>query len=90
MGERVRVAPPWVRGGKKPGSPEDRGSADRYYGRPYDPHYHLKYHSRTRGYVLRVDSKRMTAEEIAEYDKGYHGETGEKVWFEPEPQMEDY
>ena len=32
----------------------------------------------------------MTAEEIAEYNKGWHGETGEKVWFEPEPREEDY
>ena len=24
----------------KNGSPRDRGSADRYYGRPYDPHYY--------------------------------------------------
>ena len=31
----------------------------------------------------------MSVEEIGEYNKGYHGETGEKVWFEPEPQMED-
>jgi len=31
----------------------------------------------------------MTAEEIAEYDRGYHGETGEKVWSDPEPR-EDY
>ena len=32
----------------------------------------------------------MTPTEITEYDNGYNGETGEKVWFEPEPQMEDY
>ena len=32
----------------------------------------------------------MTVEEIGEYNKGYDGETGEKVWFEPEPKMEDY
>jgi len=24
----------------KHGSPQDRGSADRYYGRPYDPHFY--------------------------------------------------
>ena len=24
----------------KHGSPTDRGSADRYYGRPYDPHWY--------------------------------------------------
>jgi hypothetical protein len=32
----------------------------------------------------------MTPEQVAEYDKGYDGETGEKVWFEPEPQTEEY
>jgi hypothetical protein len=31
----------------------------------------------------------MTVEEIGEYNEGWHGETGEKVWFEPEPR-EDY
>ena len=86
MGERVRVAPPWVRGDKKHGSPRDRGSADRYYGRPYNPHW-LWYGDHG---CQTVESEQMTAEEIAEYDKGYDGETGEKVWFEPEPQMEDY
>ena len=86
MTKRVRVAPPWVRGDKKHGSPKDRGSADRYYGRPYNPHWHWygDHGCQT------VESEQMTAEEIAEYDKGYDGETGEKVWFEPEPQMEDY
>ena len=86
MTKRVRVAPPWVRGGKKPGSPEDRGSADRYYGRPYNPHW-LWYGDHG---CQTVESDQMTPEEIAEYDKGYDGETGEKVWFEPEPKMEDY
>jgi len=84
--ERVRVAPPWVRGDKKHGSPRDRGSADRYYGRPYNPHWH--WYSDHGCQV--VESEHMSVEEIAEYNEGWHGETGEKVWFEPEPQMEDY
>jgi hypothetical protein len=37
-----------------------------------------------------VESEHMSVEEIAEYNEGYDGETGEKVWFEPEPQTEEY
>jgi len=87
MTKRVRVAPPWVRGDAKHGSPRDRGSADRYYGRPYNPHWHWY---GDLGHVHTVESEQMTPTEITEYDNGYNGETGEKVWFEPEPQMEDY
>ena len=49
------------------GGPYDRGSADSYYGRGRDPHY----------YPLgtyngdRVEACDMTAEQIAEYHKGY-------------------
>ena len=71
----------------KHGSPEDRGSADRYYGRPYNPHWH--WYSDDHGCQV-VESEHMTGKQIDEYNKGYHGETGEKVWSEPEPQMEDY
>ena len=39
MAKRVRVAPPWVRGGKKHGSPEDRGSATGTQC-PYNPHWY--------------------------------------------------
>ena len=86
MVKRVRVAPPWVRGGAKHGSPRDRGLADKYYGRPYNPHWH--WYSDHGCQV--VESEHMTVEEIGEYNKGYGAETGEKVGFEPEPQMEDY
>ena len=94
MTKRVRVAPPWVRGGKKPGSPEDRGSADRYYGRSYNPHYIKTVWDVITGRFLRSEkvtpAEGMTPEQVAEYDKGYDGETGEKVWFEPEPRVEEY
>ena len=86
MGERVQVAPPWVRGPLKHGSPEDRGSADRYYGRPYNPHW--EWYGETCG--GRIEKDQMTLEEIAEYNRGYHGETGEKVWSDPEPKTEEY
>ena len=32
----TQINPHWLTGH---GSPSDRGSADAYYGRPYDPHY---------------------------------------------------
>lgn len=49
------------------GGPYDRGSADAYYRRPYEPHYY------TGGTYMspRVDQANMTTEEIAEYTQGY-------------------
>ena len=65
MTERVRVAPPWVRGPLKHGSPEDRGSADRYYGRRYNPHWH--WYSDHGCQV--VESEHMTVEEKSSSSK---------------------
>ena len=58
------------------GSPQDRGSADKYYGRPYDPHWYPggTYNGR------RITQINMTADEIAEYKYGYDNETDEKDW----------
>lgn len=49
------------------GSPYDRGSADSYYGRDFNPHYYVgdTYSS------PRIDLKDMTAEEIVAYTVGY-------------------
>lgn len=49
------------------GGPYDRGSADSYYGRGYEPHYYTgaTYSSQ------RVDVEQMTAEEIAAYKAAY-------------------
>tara|TARA_B100002019_G_scaffold98042_1_gene84454 strand:+ start:1302 stop:1547 length:246 start_codon:yes stop_codon:yes gene_type:complete len=49
------------------GGPYDRGSADSYYGRGKNPHYypHGTYNGK------RVEEFEMTAEEIAEYHKGF-------------------
>ena len=33
---QIHTRPDWLEGH---GSPSDRGGADAYYGRPYDPHY---------------------------------------------------
>ena len=60
----------------KHGSPLDRGSADRYYGRPYDPHYWPMgtYHG------IRIDAEQMEPIQIAEYTYGYENETDRKNW----------
>jgi hypothetical protein len=52
------------------GGPFDRGDADRYYGRPYTPHFF------TDGtYVSdKVEEKNMTAQEISEYAAGFNSE----------------
>lgn len=49
------------------GGPFDRGSADSYYRRGYDPHYFVG------GTHMspRVDKEQMTAEEIKQYAAGY-------------------
>jgi len=58
------------------GSPYDRGAADAFYGRPYDPHYYLgdSYHSD------RVEAKDMTPEELNDYDVGYYSESDRKEY----------
>ena len=49
------------------GGPYDRGSADRYYCRPFSPHYFKgdTYNSN------KVERKDMTADQIKEYKEGY-------------------
>lgn len=56
------------------GSPYDRGSADRYYGRARIPHCYTG-DSYTSELVLE-----LLPEEIAEYNLGYDECTEEKVW----------
>ena len=49
------------------GGPYDRGTADSYYGRGYNPHYFVgdSYNS------PRVEMDQMTTREIVEYTFGY-------------------
>ena len=54
--------------GRRHGSPADRGSADSYYGRGFNPHYYKGATYTTD----RVNLKDMTAQEIVEYTKGYN------------------
>jgi len=58
------------------GSPADRGSADRYYGRSKDPH---KYPNGTNNYP-RINAIDLTKKEIAEYNEAYDNETDRKDW----------
>jgi len=59
----------------KHGSPKDRGSADAYYQRPYDPHYITD-----NGKGIRITESNMTPEQIEEYKYGYENETERKDW----------
>ena len=88
MADRVKVAPPWVRGDKKP--EDSRGPW--FGGQVLRSAIQSALALVQRSWLSGGGGVRegMTVEEIGEYNKGYDGETGEKVWFEPEPQMEDY
>jgi hypothetical protein len=62
---------------KRHGGPYDRGSADAWYGRDFDPHY---YTGKT--YMSeRMGERQMTIQEKLAYTKGYN-ETpwGQKTW----------
>ena len=61
---------------KRHGGPWDRGSADAYYNRPFQPHYFKgnTYNSE------RVERKDMSKEEIAAYTDGYSNQDAIKEW----------
>lgn len=61
---------------KRHGGAYDRGSADAYYGREFDPHYFVgaTYESE------RVGQSRMTKEEVDAYAAGYYTTTDRKDW----------
>ena len=66
----------------KHGSPADRGSADAYYGRDYDPH-----HWPLGTYVGdRVEMKDMTPDEIVLYSTAYR----DAVFSRRAQYMQDY
>jgi len=58
------------------GSPQDRGGADAYYGRSYDPHYYTggTYDSE------RVEKDNMTVGEIEAYRYGYENQQDRKEY----------
>ena len=49
------------------GSPYDRGQADSYYGREYQPHYFVGDSYNTH----KIELAQMTAQEIVAYTAGY-------------------
>jgi len=59
------------------GSPKDRGSADAYYSRPYNPHYWPE--GSYKGDMIPL--KDMSAEEIAAYTNGFTTTTDRKNWY---------
>ena len=58
------------------GSPEDRGSADRYYHRGFNPHWYPE----GTGNGEKITEDKMTVEEIALYKKGWDEEQDRKIW----------
>ena len=58
------------------GSPEDRGAADRYYGRSRNPHY---YPNGTHTVPLVT---LLNKAEVAAYNRAYDEETDRKDWGE--------
>jgi hypothetical protein len=58
------------------GGPYDRGSADSYYHRPFNPHYYVE----GTGTSPRVELADMTAAEITAYTAGYNQTTDRKDW----------
>lgn len=47
------------------GGPYDRGGADKWYGRPFNPHYYVFHNYGS----VRIDG--LAGKELAEYTKGY-------------------
>ena len=60
----------------KHGSPQDRGSADRYYQRPYEPHWWPN----GTGKGEMVQQSEMTESQIEEYHYGWANEDDRKDW----------
>lgn len=60
----------------KHGSPQDRGSADAYYGRPYDPHWWPE----GTYFGIRVERVDMTVDQLEEYEYGFMNQDDRKDW----------
>ena len=58
------------------GGPYDRGAADSYYGREYDPHYFVGDSYNT----PRIELAQMTVYEIVAYTAGYTDNRDRKEW----------
>lgn len=60
----------------KHGSPADRGGADRYYGRPCQPHWYPA--GTYKG--QRIPEQEMTAQQVEEYTNAWKQEEDRKDW----------
>lgn len=56
------------------GGPFDRGAADAYYGREFNPHYYIG----NTGVSPKIELAEMTVEEIVAYTAGYNQNTFRK------------
>jgi hypothetical protein len=76
LGVKIDYAQQDVSYDERHGGPYDRGSADAYYGREYDPHYFVgdTYQSD------KVTLGQMTAYEITAYTAGYRNTQVHKEW----------
>ena len=61
---------------KKHGGPFDRGGADFYYHRDFDPHYWPE----GTGHGTRVEKTDMTLAEQTEYFLGWTQQVEQKIW----------
>ena len=66
------------------GSPQDRGGADAYYGRGFEPHYYTGHTYQSD----RVGAEDMTPAQIEEYRYGYENEEDRKDWGIPEREID--
>lgn len=71
MTKRYTLDPRFVRHG----GAYDRGSADRYYGRPFDPHYYTGPTYQSERVAILPDT-----EEYAAYKAGYDEQQDTKNW----------
>lgn len=61
---------------KSHGSPYDRGSADAYYMRGFDPHWWPE----GTNHGKRIEADAMTEQQLKEYEAGWKEQTEYKEW----------
>ena len=61
---------------KRYGSPYDRGSTDRYYGREYQPHMIDFF----KGHGVRIKEDELSQEQLDEYKLGWNQTDDRKDW----------
>jgi hypothetical protein len=62
---------------KRHGGPYDRGAADCYYRRPFNPHHYTGATGATYD-SIRIRQENMTPEQIAEYKQGWDDNTADE------------